>query len=88
MKKTIAALMLAAAAATPAMAQTYLQSDSWPADRAMPAQSSDGYGAYASVPGADTPSWDTTRITSPVFAMDPDPTVREQLQKQSDSFNR
>jgi hypothetical protein len=84
MKKLIAALALTAAVATPAMAQTYVQSDAMTSPHAVQAQPDVGYDAYAYAP----PGYDTTRINSPIFAMDPDPNVRLQLQKQSDMFNR
>lgn len=84
MKKTIAALILTAAVATPAMAQTYVQSNGWSSPGMVQAQPGMGYDAYAYAP----PGWDTTKINSPVFAMDPDPSVRQQLQIQSDVSNR
>ncbi len=84
MKTTIAALILTAAVATPTMAQTYVQSNAMPSDRVVQAQPGIGYDAYAYAPLG----YDTTRISSPLFAMDPDPAVRLQLQKQSDMFNR
>jgi hypothetical protein len=48
------------------------------------------YGSYAYAPGSYgyAPGWDTTRINSPAFAPDPDPSVRQQLQVQSDISDR
>jgi hypothetical protein len=83
MKKLLASLILAAAVATPAMAQTYMQSMTSP-HRTVQAQPDIGYDAYAYAP----PGWDTTKINSPIYAMDPDPSVRHQLQIQSDLSNR
>lgn len=83
MKKMIAALILTAAAATPAMAQTYVQSNAMTSPGVVQAQPNMAYDSSAYAPG-----WDTTKINSPVFAMDPDPSVRHQLQIQSDTFNR
>lgn len=85
MKKIIAALILTAAVATPAMAQSYMQSNGWTSNRVMNAQPQMGmgYDAYASVPG-----WDSSEINSPVYAMDPDPAIRHQLYIQSTVSDR
>lgn len=94
MKKILAALALTAAIATPAMAQTYVQSNVMSSGRMMQSQSSMdmGYDAYASAPGGwngtQTRGWDSSEIQSPAFAMDPDPSVRHQLQIQSDVSDR
>ncbi len=82
MKKTLAALLLTAAVATPAMAQTYMQSMT--SRHAVQAQPGAGYGAYGYAP----PGWDSSELQSPVFARDPDPSVRQQLQIQSDITDR
>jgi len=80
MKKIIAAIVLAAAAATPAMAQTYVRSNTM----VQPVQSQAyGYGMYSN----DTRQWDP-RIINPTFAQDPDANVRLQLQNQSDLIDR
>jgi len=79
MKKTIAALILAAAAATPAMAQTYVRSNGM----VVQTQPTASYGMYPS----DIRQWDP-RIINPTFAQDPDPNVRIQLQNQSDLIDR
>jgi hypothetical protein len=42
------------------------------------------YQSYAYAPAG----WDTTKINSPAYAIDPDPSVRQQLQIQSDVTNR
>jgi hypothetical protein len=86
LKKTLAALMLTAAVATPAMAQTYVQSNGWASNRGRQTQSQTGmgYDAYAYAPRG----WDSSDIQSPAFAMDPDPSVRHQLQIQSDISDR
>lgn len=63
--------------------------------KAYRAPTSTGYGmmaapsqqmAYQSY--AYAPALDTTRINSPAFAIDPDPSVRQQLQIQSDLSDR
>ena len=77
MKKAIAALILTAAAATPALAQTYVRSNE------MVVQTQPSYGMYPS----DIRQWDP-RIINPTFAQDPDPNVRIQLQNQSDLIDR
>jgi opacity protein-like surface antigen len=93
MKKMIAALMLTAAVATPALAAGYRQGGAITPDpgyaynetshgKAYRAQQGDEAFAYA--PGvAASPSWN-----APVYAMDPDPTVRLQLQNQPALFDR
>jgi hypothetical protein len=78
MKKTIAALILAAAVATPAMAQTYVYSNDM--GPVYPVQPQVTYGSYGY-------GWDS-RIINPTFAPDPDPNVRLQLQNQSDLTDR
>lgn len=90
MKMTIAALMLTAATiATPAMAQTYDRSQGM-SQRPMVqsnSQSQMGMGseAYAYAPRG----WaNSSEIRSPALAMDPDPSVRTQLQIQSDITDR
>jgi len=90
MKMIIAALMLTAAVATPAMAQTYTRSQGMSSGQMMqsphPMQSQmgTGYGAYAYSP----PGWDSSDINSAAFARDPDADVRHQLQIQSDITDR
>lgn len=79
MRKTIAALILAAAAATPAMAQTYVYSNGMSAQT----QVAPSYGMYSN----DIRQWDP-RIINPTFAQDPDANVRLQLQNQSDLIDR
>ena len=80
MRKTIAALILAVAAATPAMAQTYVYSNgTYPVET----QATVSYGMYPS----DIRLWDP-RIINPTFGQDPDPNVRIQLQNQSDVIDR
>ena len=76
MKKTIAALILAAAAATPAMAQTYVRSDGM----VVQTQPTISFGMYSQ-------QYDS-RIPNATFAQDPDPDVRLQLQNQSDILDR
>jgi hypothetical protein len=85
MKMTIAALMLTAAVATPAMAQTYVQpDDGMTTGTVVQTQPMDyGYDAYAYMPG-----WDTSEIPNAASAIDPDPSVRMQLQIQSDITDR
>jgi hypothetical protein len=88
MKKMIAAFILTAAVATPAMAQTYVQSNGWSSDRVVQAQPNArmgmGYDAYA----YQTPGWNSSEINGAAWAMDPDPSVRHQLQIQSDLSDR
>ena len=90
MKKIIAALVLTAAIATPAMAQTYVRSNGMNSAPMTQSRSNMGtgmgYDAYAST---STPQgWDSSNIQSPLAAMDPDPNVRHQLQIQSDITDR
>jgi hypothetical protein len=80
MKRILAALMLTAAVASPAMAQTYVQSNGMSAPVAQPYM---GYGAYTYAPG-----WDSPEVNNAAFAIDPDPSVRTQLQIQSDLTDR
>lgn len=80
MKKTIAALILTAAVATPAMAQTYVHSNATATHRAVQART--GYDTYAYAPRA----WNGR--TGMAFATDPDPNVRLQLQAQQGLFDR
>jgi hypothetical protein len=82
MKMTIAALMLTAAAATPAIAQTYVQSNGVVSGQVVQTQPL-GYQAYAMAPGLDS-----SEIPNAAWAIDPDPTVRTQLQIQSDITDR
>jgi hypothetical protein len=101
MKKLIAALALTAADATPALAAGYRQEGAItpnpgyaydetahgtpyraPTNEDYSARQM-AYGSYAYAPG-----WDTTRINSPAVAPDPDPSVRQQLQVQSDISDR
>jgi hypothetical protein len=77
MKRTIAALILAAAVATPAMAQTYVYSNGMTVQ-----QPTVTYGTYGYSQSYDS------RIINPTFAPDPDPNVRLQLQNQSDLQDR
>ncbi len=74
--------MLTAAVATPAMAQTYVQSNGMTTGAVVHTQPM-GYEAYAYVPG-----WDTSEIPNAALAIDPDPSVRMQLQVQSDITDR
>ena len=89
MKLTVAALMLTAAIATPVMAQTYMQSNQMANGRMVQTQprigSNMGTDAYAYVPA---PGWNSAEINGAAFAMDPDPSVRHQLQIQSDVSDR
>ena len=92
MKLIIAALMVTAAVATPAMAQTYSGSQGMSSrqmmqpQHQMQSQRQMGMGsdAYAYSP----PGWDSSEINSPTVAMDPDADVRHQLQIQSDLTDR
>jgi opacity protein-like surface antigen len=83
MKKILAALILTAAIATPAMAQTYVQSNGMSTAPVVQAQPYMGYGAYTYAPG-----WDSSEVNNAAFAIDPDPSVRTQLQIQSDLTDR
>jgi hypothetical protein len=90
MKKILAALAVVAAAATPAMAQTY--SAHAAAAPGYVTEDSAGYGAYAYAPGA----YGAGAVVAPgvvyefgrYAGADPDPNVRQQLQNQSDIVDR
>lgn len=91
MKIVLAALAVAAIAATPAMAQTYRA----PVRAAAPGymiQGDTGYGAYAYVPGAYGPgsAWGTGIVfeAGRYAGADPDPNVRLQLQNQANITDR
>jgi hypothetical protein len=79
MKKTIAAMILAALAATPAMAQRYVR-------QAPPAANGYAYDAYA----YDAPAMTGVVVSNGRYAgADPDADVRLQLQNQADTnYNR
>jgi len=82
MKKMFAALVLAAAVASPVMAQEYIPSSVPNGEAAYPA-SSFGFNAFASAPARTRVIRQQSNVGT-----DPDPSVRLQLQNETDSIDR
>jgi hypothetical protein len=88
MKKMIAALVLAAAAASPVMAQEYVPSQLPHPEAAYPATTS-GFNAFASAsPRARAVRQYGAVNNGAYVGTDPDPNVRLQLQNEADSIDR
>jgi hypothetical protein len=88
MKKMIAALVLAAAVASPVMAQEYIPSSVPNGEAAYPATSF-GLNAFASAPARSRAVRQHGAIGNSMYlGSDPDPNVRLQLQNEADSIDR